>query len=259
VGAIFSFIRFPFSYLFCVSLTLIMCIPIIILPFKKLKPFWYYYVRIWAQCLCWAMGMKLIVKGLENLPKGTGVYVFNHLSLVDSLVIFATVPRRVYFGAKIELFKIPVLGTAIKNLDFLPVSRSNTPASIRFLNNARTRLIAGDSFVLSPEGTRQSNGEIGTFKNGPFFLAINAKVPIIPVVLNNTEKIMPNKTVWINPGVWTRKISVHILKPVESSQFDFRDRHLMRNLVRFKMEKVFLLNKNHESENFVDQLISLKD
>src|SRR5205823_2559565 len=141
---------------------------------------------------------------------------FNHQSHVDIPSIHSTIRRRLRFGAKIELFKIPIFGAAIRAAGVLPIARANRDEVYRVYRQAAAKLAAGWSFILAPEGTRQREPRIGPFKRGPFVFAIDAQVPLVPIVLKGTFDVLPKSSRLVNVGAWSRTVTLHALPPVET-------------------------------------------
>ncbi len=198
-----------------------------------------YLIQLWCRGICFLVGIKPRVKGLENIPPGGVIYVFNHQSLLDIPVIHAGILRDFRFGAKIELFKVPLFGATMRALGALPIARGNRSDAIRVLEAAATRMQNGESFVLAPEGTRQKEPRIGEFKSGPFILAIKAKRPLVPVVIKNIHAIMPRKALLIHRNRWTSFVDVTVLKAVDGAEFNFDQREDFKNRVREVMAKEY--------------------
>jgi 1-acyl-sn-glycerol-3-phosphate acyltransferase len=124
-------------------------------------------LHFWAKSLVRLSGLRLKVSGLENIPAGGVVYVFNHQSLFDIPVVHAAIPRDFRYGAKTELYKIPGFGATMTAMGVIPIARANRSEAIHALAVAATRIQKGESFILAPEGTRQKESRIGEFKSGP--------------------------------------------------------------------------------------------
>ncbi|MGE5085369.1 MAG: lysophospholipid acyltransferase family protein [Bacillota bacterium] len=188
-------------------------------------------VYLWTRPLCWVFGVKVVVKGLENRPKGGYIYVFNHTSFFDIFAMSGWLGS-FRFGAKIELFKIPIFGLAMRRAGILPIARSRREEVFKVYKAAEARIANGERFALAPEGTRQKTERLGPFKSGPFILAINAKAPIVPVVIKGASAIMP-KGHWIpNWGVWSRTITLEVLPAVDVSGYTIEDRPELQERVR---------------------------
>lgn len=160
-------------------------------------------------------GVDVEVRGAHKMPQGGCLYLFNHTSHYDILVIFAHSPRFCYFGAKSELFSIPVFGSAIRKAGALPIERRNREKVMQVYKDAEKRVKQGDVFALAPEGTRrEGRGTLGDFKSGPFFFAVNAQMPMVPLVLIGCENVLSKKALLPNWGVWKQKVVMEILEPI---------------------------------------------
>jgi 1-acyl-sn-glycerol-3-phosphate acyltransferase len=177
----------------------------------------------WATLLMWLWGrgvllifnIRIDVIGEENLPKrGGGIVVFNHQSHFDIPALSAASLKRIRYGAKIELFKIPIFGTAIRASGCLPIARQNRNEVLRVYREAEVKFKEHFLFCLAPEGTRQDSPTIGRFKKGPFLFALNGRVPIIPAVITGAYEVLPKKSLLINIGQMQRTIRVEFLKPL---------------------------------------------
>src|SRR4051812_15382719 len=141
-------------------------------------------MRTWSKTLLAIFGVEVKLHGVENIPKDrAALFVFNHQSHFDILVLKGFVPRVLSFGAKAELFKIPFFGPAMRAVGTLPIERDNRAEVFRVYKAAQERFSSTLNFILAPEGTRQSKPELGPYKKGPFIFAINGQVPVVPVVI----------------------------------------------------------------------------
>lgn len=201
-------------------------------------------IRFWSKSLLWLFGIELKISGEELLPQeGGGVVVFNHQSLFDILVLMASTHRNIRFGAKIELFKIPFFGGAMRASGTLPIARENRAEVMKIYKDAEARFKINTLFVLAPEGTRQKEPVIGRFKKGPFIFAINAKVPLIPVVVTGTHAVLPKRSLNVNVGQLRRKIGVQYLPPIPTTAFTLGDVERLTESARQQMVERFELSK----------------
>ena len=145
-------------------------------------------------------GVRPRAEGLENIPSGVCVYVSNHVSNLDPPVVIGRIPRRVAMLAKREVFRMPLLGWAMRLGKFIPVNRSNPSAARASVRLAQRYLRQGISFVIFAEGTRSPDGRLGEFKRGGFLLAIEAGAPIVPVTVIGTQRLLPRHAFFIRPG-----------------------------------------------------------
>ncbi len=124
-------------------------------------------------------------------------------------------------------------------LKILPITRENRQKAIQVYNQAEKRLANGEVFVLFPEGGRRRSNEIGEFKSGPFIFAINAKSPLVPIVLCGVDFCLKRGSIFINTDSLTRKLGVHILPPIETSNLTIDDTASLKEKVRKQILKEF--------------------
>lgn len=155
--------------------------------------------------------LRINVKGVENIPKdGPCIIAANHRSHLDPPVINIISPRPVLFLAKKELFEIPVLGWLIKKAGAVPVSRDGRDIST--LKKALTLLRDDQCIGIFPEGSRAKPGEFRKPQPGIGFLIEKAKVPVIPILIEGTDKVFPVKSKL--PKLFMYNIDVSVGKPI---------------------------------------------
>jgi 1-acyl-sn-glycerol-3-phosphate acyltransferase len=115
--------------------------------------------------------------------------------------------------AKKELLKAPILGYGMTFVNVIAIDRSNRERAVETLDIATNRLRSGVSFVVCPEGTRAQPGEMLPFKKGAFHMAAQAGVPIVPIALKNSDRLMGKGT----GEAWPGTIEMVLLPPVETS------------------------------------------
>jgi 1-acyl-sn-glycerol-3-phosphate acyltransferase len=145
-------------------------------------------------------GVRARAEGLEHIPPGVCVYVCNHVSNLDPPVVIGSIPRRVAMFTKRELFRLPFLGWAMRLGKFVPVNRRDPNAARASVRLAQRYLRQGISYVIFAEGTRSPDGRLREFKRGGFLLAIEAGVPIVPVSVIGTQRLLPRHAFFIRPG-----------------------------------------------------------
>jgi len=200
-----------------------------------------FYIReIWAKPFLKLAGMDLEVRGVENWPREPGAIVlFNHLSWMDIPILMAGLPKTPRFGAKIELFSIPLFGFAMRRVGMLPIERANRNKTLQVYREATVRFADGEVFALAPEGTRQTELTLGKFKQGPFLFAIGAKVPAVPVLIAGVREVMPKGAALINPRRWKVKIVLQILPPVNTKDMTEDQVTQAQELARARMETAY--------------------
>lgn len=190
-----------------------------VLVFRNLS-FIYAEARLGIRMLLGLAGVRIIEHGRENIPRrGAALYMANHQSNLDPPVLFYRLPGYISVLAKQELFRIPVLGLVFKVGGLIPVDRSNREAAIASIDKAVTALKGGRPFLIFPEGTRSPDGRLLTFKKGPFFMAQQAGVPIVPVTISGTRERMRKGSVRIYSGV----VHVHYHAPVMPNAYATRE------------------------------------
>ena len=192
-------------------------------------------VQDWAKGALWISGVKVTVKGLERIPDGGVVYVFNHTSNLDIPIIHASIPRDFRFGAKAELFRIPIFRWAMRRSGALEIPRAQRNQAFKVLERAEERIRRGESFVLAPEGTRQEKDELGSFRSGPFVVALKAQAPLVPLIIRGAGKIMPKGSMVLNWRSLYNHVELEVLEPIRTSGMEYDHRDELKNTVRERM------------------------
>jgi 1-acyl-sn-glycerol-3-phosphate acyltransferase len=159
----------------------------------------------------WAAGARVHVSGLDRLDRDQAyVFIANHQSNLDPPLLFSYLGHNVGAIAKIELFRIPIMKQGFPLAHVVPIDRSNRERAIDSTRRGADELRRGHSLMAFPEGTRSIDGRVKEFKRGVFFMAIEAGVPIVPVVINDTRLVMPRGKKRIVPG----DVYVEVLSPI---------------------------------------------
>jgi len=175
-----------------------------------------------------AVGVKIRVEGLENVPPGACLFVANHTSSADAPAVVGAIPRQVAILLKESLFRYPIVGQAFRLAKFVAVNRSNREAAISSVERATQGLRAGTSFLIYPEGTRSPDGRLQPFKKGAVVMAIKAGVPIVPVACAGAHRIMEKRSLVIHAG----EIVVRFCPPIDTSRFTVEQRDELNAIVR---------------------------
>ncbi|MDV4149566.1 lysophospholipid acyltransferase family protein [Clostridium sp. AL.422] len=171
---------------------------------------------IWARILLKVAGVKVTVHGIENIPKDKNVlYIGNHQGSFDIPIYISEIPGLKGFVSKIEVKKIPGVRTWMGYMYCVFMDRSSLRKSGEAIIEGVKILKNGHSLVIFPEGTRSKGDKMGEFKAGSFKLATKSKVPIVPVTMNGSYKIMENnKKKWI---VKASNVDLYIHPAIETS------------------------------------------
>jgi 1-acyl-sn-glycerol-3-phosphate acyltransferase len=166
------------------------------------------------------VGVKHQVRGMENLePRHNYIFMANHSSNLDPPILIPTIPGRCSVLVKKELFRTPILGVGMKMADLVPVDRSDRGSAIESVNAAIAVLRRGLHMIVFPEGTRSSDGRLLPFKKGPFHLAIDSGVFVVPVTILGTFELWPKTRFALRPGMAT----VIFHPPIDPRNYSDRD------------------------------------
>jgi 1-acyl-sn-glycerol-3-phosphate acyltransferase len=182
--------------------------------------------RDWARWILKGAGTPVIVDGAERIPRdGPVVYAANHTSMFDIWALAAALPGSVRFVAKQELARVPLMGPAMVRAGHVTIERENKARAIDAYKRAAETIKSGISAVVFPEGTRSRTGELLPFKNAPFGLAIAAQVPLVPVYIDGTYRILPKGGVRLR----ARPIRVFVGEPIATAGLGLADRQKLRD------------------------------
>lgn len=168
--------------------------------------------RIWARSILGSAGVKVELAG-GAIPEHAlpCVFMSNHASAVDIWVLALFLPSSSLFLAKRSLFRIPLLGWAMAAGGFVPIDRQDKHRAISSLSLAARRVREGRSLIVFPEGTRSRDGRLGSFKKGPFHLALEAERPIVPLLISGTRAVLPPRSFLLRRGT----VRLHVTPPID--------------------------------------------
>lgn len=168
----------------------------------------------------WAMnrmndsGAKVNVYGIENLPKdGSMLFVSNHQSNFDILLLLSYLPVPKAFVAKVELGNFPFVSQWMKRIHCLFMDRNDIKQSAQIIIEGIKQLKSGINMVIFPEGTRSKDGTLGEFKAGSFKLATKSKRPLVPITIDGTRNVMEANNYLIKPEA----VNLYIHKPIDTT------------------------------------------
>lgn len=149
-------------------------------------------------------GVRVKTVGLEQLdPARTYIFMSNHISNIDPPLLLPLIPGRTSVMAKQELFSYPILGKAMRMASLVPVDRGNRDAGIAAVHAAEEVVKQGIHMTIYVEGHRSFDGKLIPFKKGPFYLAEQCGVPVVPITIVGTHYVMPKRRFSIKPGLVT--------------------------------------------------------
>ncbi|MGH9486128.1 MAG: lysophospholipid acyltransferase family protein [Terriglobales bacterium] len=191
--------------------------------------------QAWARMLLRLARIRVRVDGLEHLRAGPMVMICNHLSYMDVPVLFAVLPLQFRILAKQGLFRIPFLGGHLRRAQHLAVDQSNARASMRSLFQAAAAVTSGLPLFIFPEAGRSFSGAMQDFVPGAFFIAIQAQVPIVPMVLIGTFELLPPTTAHLRPG----RARLIIGEPVPTQGLSRKDASRLAQQLRTRMAALY--------------------
>ncbi|TWT61254.1 lysophospholipid acyltransferase family protein [Rubinisphaera italica] len=184
-------------------------------------------MQIPLQLLC-VLWFRYRAKGMEHIPSDTGaLLLISHQSYLDPVLVGLPLSRPVSFLARENLFHVPIVGWILKNCFVMPINRE--AGGIESFRLSIKRMKQGFLVAVFPEGTRSTDGEIGTLKPGFIALARRAGVPIVPVGIVGANRAMPRGAIFIRPA----KVRVYFGEPLD-------------------LERVLELSKKNQENDFLD-------
>lgn len=172
-------------------------------------------MSVFADVASALIGLNLSIKGEHHLwSHRPAVFLFNHQSNVDMVIIARLLRRDISGVGKKEIGDIPLIGRVLEFSGVVLIDRKDTQRAIETMGSlVDTMRIEGKSVCMSPEGTRSITPKLAPFKKGAFHLAIQAGVPIVPIVIQNSSDIMPKGEMIYRPAT----VEVEVLPPVDTS------------------------------------------
>jgi len=184
---------------------------------------------LWASCYSWLSPIwSVAISGRKNAnPEKAYVMICNHQSMLDIPFIYRTF-LHFKWVSKASLFQLPIIGWNLWMNRHVKLERSSTKSQRKMFRQCAAHLQNGSSIMIFPEGTRSRNGELRTFKEGAFLLALQQKTDILPLVIDGSYKALPEKGFFPNKK---QKIHLNILPPVTYESFkDMNTRQLTEHI-----------------------------
>jgi len=180
------------------------------------RRFMHWYINGWMfNYLRMNPWWKIEFVGKERIPKGGAVFVANHQSLADILVSFG-LGVQYRFVSKAILFKTPLVGWSMKLCGYIPLVRGDTASARVMMDQCRYWIRRGIPVYIYPEGTFNKGDRLLPFRKGAFVLAIEEKVPIVPIAISGTSGLVFEDNPLISFGC---KVRFEILDPIMPETF----------------------------------------
>lgn len=204
--------------------------PLFLIPAALLAPRWFRPRRAaavanWGRFLLWLWGVKLEVHGRHNHDgEGARILLFNHVSLIDLMVLSAAWGKNDTVVYKKEFGRIPIIGRCMRALEFVAVDRGDRAKAKESIEQAAAFIRErGMAVWIAPEGTRSRQGGLQDFKMGPFHMALATGAPLVPAISRGIEQVAPHGSLLVRPGV----VRVDYLDPISTAGWkraELRDR-----------------------------------
>jgi 1-acyl-sn-glycerol-3-phosphate acyltransferase len=163
-------------------------------PFDRRLVWLHRFTCFWASLYTWLNpAWPVRIEGRHHMRRDEAyVMVANHLSLLDILVLFRLFTHYKWVS-KIENFRVPFIGWNMSMNRYIKLRRGDRRSVVQMMKQCRKALGEGSSIMMFPEGTRSPNGRMRSFKTGAFELALDAKRPILPIVIQGTSNALPKR------------------------------------------------------------------
>ena len=195
------------------------------------------YCREWSAALLRLVRASLTVRGeVPDFSDGRRyISMCTHASHYDIPVTFVSLPGSVRMLAKKELFRIPLLGHAMRAGEFPSVDRSHRMQAVKDLERARELMESGIVLWVAPEGTRSPDGKLLPFKKGCFHLALDTEAVIVPVAIRGIHRVLPARTWQVNLG---QPVDVRVGEPLDTAGKTKADLDQVMSEVRGRLEEL---------------------
>ncbi len=194
------------------------------------------FARTWSRLILRTLLSPVEVIGLNQLDSSSPcVYAANHVSALDVPMLYGNIPRQFRILAKKELFRYPFLGWHLRRSGQLPIDHENPGSSVRSVRRAIDTVKEGMPLVIFPEGGRSPTGQVRPFLAGAFYIAIKARVNIIPLAIVGTYDVLPMNTFHIRPG----KMKLVAGDPIPTLEYGLREMDMLARRVQKAVEDLY--------------------
>lgn len=201
-------------------------------------------MRRWSRDNLWLSRARVEIEGLENIDRNCPqIFVANHSGLHDILSLAAHLPIQFRWIAKKSLFSVPFMGWHMRRSGYIAIDRENPRNAAKSIIEAAAEIAGGVNAIAFPEGTRSRTGDLGSFHSGAFSLALRTGVPLVPITLDGSYRVIVPKTLRVNPGTVIR---IKIDRPIDLSAYQKAEKRklmedvfqvMSRNLAELKNRK----------------------
>ena len=190
----------------------------------------HFCMRRWSADNLWLSRARVEIEGMENIDRARPqIFVANHSGLHDILSLAANLPIQFRWIAKKSLFRVPFMGWHMGRAGYIAIDRDNPRQAAKSIIDAARVIHNGVNAIAFPEGTRSRTGGLGSFHSGAFALALRTGVPLVPIALEGSYRVIMPKTLQVNPGTIIR---IRICAPIDLRSYAHSDKKRL-------MEEVF--------------------
>ena len=199
----------------------------------------HYCMRRWSRDNLWLSRTRVEISGLENVDRShPQIFTANHSGLHDILSLAAHLPIQFRWIAKKSLFNVPFMGWHMRRSGYIPIDRENPREAARSIMAAAAEIAGGINAIAFPEGTRSKTGELNEFHSGAFALALRAGVPLVPIVIDGSWRVIAPRSLQVNPGTVIR---IRIGRPIDVTSYQKTEKRRL-------MEDVSAIMREHLAE-----------
>jgi 1-acyl-sn-glycerol-3-phosphate acyltransferase len=215
--SVFNTIRIAWLFLWACIATAILAIPVIAAGLLgRTGNLAFSLTKLWAYTMLAVSFVRTEIKNKARIVKGQSyIIISNHQSQYDILALVTRLGIQFRWFIKKEILKVPIFGYGLYAARNIYLDRSDTAKAIESINKGMDRLPKGASVMVFAEGTRSDDGKIHEFKKGGFMAAIIRKLPILPVTVNGSRRVLPKGELVVKPG----KIQVVVGNPIETDGY----------------------------------------
>ena len=182
----------------------------------------HFCMRRWSKDNLWLSRARVAIEGLENVDHGRPqIFVANHCGLHDILSLAAHLPIQFRWVAKKSLFNVPFMGWHMRRAGYIPIDRDDPRAAAKSIVAAAELIRGGVNAIAFPEGRRSHTGKLGEFQSGAFALALRTEIPLVPIALEGSHRVIVPQTMQVNPGTIIR---IRISKPINLALYKRSER-----------------------------------
>lgn len=205
-------------------------------PFDHRNKFTHYITAIWGRMhFLFLFNVKVnLIDKQKLIKKEACIYLTNHNSYFDIAAVFCIYSDLLWVSKK-ENFQTPILGWVMRMNRYIVIDRKDPKRLQKMMDDCRDALNTGEHIIIFPEGTRSKTGKLNSFKDGAFLVALDNKVPIVPIVMEGTQHVLPKKGFLMSPKRFD--ISIKVMDPIPYEQFGTNDPKILKDQLFQVMSK----------------------